>query len=135
MAAERDSKGKSRIPLLESISAGIGLALLVAMLAFLAYEAVKTDEGAPAVMLIEPTAVTSAAGQYVVEIKVTNRTRKTAAAVHVEAVLRQSGSDVETSNANFDYVPGKSERRGAIVFSRDPRKYKLWLRVTGFENP
>lgn len=135
MAAERDSKGNSRIPLLESLAAGIGLALLVAMFAFLVYEAVKTDDGAPAVMVVEPTGVTSAAGQHVVEIKVTNRSRKTAAAVQVEGVLSEGGSDVETSNASLDYVPGKSQRQGAVVFSKDPRSHKLQLRITGYESP
>ena len=135
MASERDSKGKSRVPLLESISAGIGLALLLGMFVFLAYEAFKKDDGVPPVMAVVPTAMSKAGGQYIVELEVSNQSRRTAAAVQVEGVLKQGGSEVETSSASFDYVPGKSERRGGIVFTRDPRKHRLQLRVTGYENP
>ena len=135
MATKRGGKGKGQIPLLESVSAGIGLALLVGMFAFLVYEAMNTDDGKPPVIVVEPTSVTAAQGQYVVEIRVTNQSRKTAAAVQVEGVLTQGGADVETSNASLDYVPGKSRRTGGVVFTRDPRQHGLNLRVTGYERP
>ena len=135
MASERDSKGKARTPLLESLSAAIGLALIGSMLAFLVYESVKINDGAPPVMVVQPTAVQAAHGQHIVEIRVKNLSRKTAAAVQVEGVLMKDGTEAEKSNASFDYVPGKSEREGAIVFSKDPRSHDLRFRVTGFERP
>lgn len=69
------------------------------------------------------------------EVKVVNRSRQTAAAVEIEGVLMQSGSQVETSGATLTYVPGNSEAQAGLVFTTDPRRRRLRLRVLGYEKP
>jgi len=136
MPRKKTHTGKEdAIPLLESIAAGVGVALLAAMAGFLALQAWRTDEKIPPLISVEPVGVVAQPGHYVVEVKVENRSETTGAAVQVEGVLKAGDAAVETSNAAFDYVPGNSEREGALVFTEDPRNYRIDLRVTGYELP
>lgn len=45
------------------------------------------------------------------------------------------GEVVEEGEATVDYVPSSSERRGGLVFTRDPRRHELTLRVKGWAEP
>ena len=137
MASDK-GRGKAAaapVSLLESVSAAIGLALVVAMLAFLAYGAARSRNDTPPIMRVEPVGLTAAGGQYIVEVELSNRSRSTGASVGVEGVLKRGGREVETSSATFAYVPGKSRRRGGLIFTGDPRSHVLELRVTGYERP
>lgn len=135
MAAAGNKSEDKRIPLLESISAGIGLAILAGMLGLLTYQALETPPGDPPVLVAEPVGLARAAGTYVMEVKVTNHSRNTGAGVQVEGVLKKGGSEIEKSNTTFDYVPGLSETHGGLVFTEDPRQHQLELRVTGYQRP
>ena len=130
------SGGKARrYPLVEWVSAAIGLAITGGMFGFLAYEAMLQRNGAPPIMKVVPVAVVHGAGLYVLEVDVTNISHQTGAAVEVEGTLEVDGEAIETSSATVTYVPGGSLRRAGLVFTHDPRRYKLGLRVTGYERP
>ncbi len=124
--------GPERIPLLEWAAAFFGLVVVVVMVAVLVLDGLRERDGAPPLLTVQPLRIASAPGQYVVEIQVNNATRKTGASVQVEGKLMKGASDVETSNATLTYVPGRSHRRAGLVFTHDPRKYRMSLRVTGF---
>ncbi len=128
-------KGPERIPLVEWIAALFGGVVLVGMIVFLALEGLRQRDGAPPLMKVQPVRIASMDGQYVVEVDVRNFTRTTGAAVQVEGKLIDGGSDIETSNATVSYVPGELHRRAGLVFTNDPRKHRLKLRVTGYQKP
>lgn len=124
-----------RYPLVEWTSAAIGLAIIAAMFGFLFLEAGRQREHIPPILKAVPVGLVNAPGHYVVEFEVRNDSATTGAAVQVEGTLKRAGSDIETSTASLSYVPGQSSQRGGLVFSRDPRRYQLQLRVTGYERP
>ena len=124
-----------RYPLVEWASAAIGLAITGGMFGFLAYEAVLQRNGTPPIMKVVPVAIAKGDGVYVLEVDVKNVSRHTGAAVEVEGTLKENGEAIETSSATVTYVPGGSLRRAGLVFTNDPRKYKLELRVLGYERP
>jgi uncharacterized protein (TIGR02588 family) len=138
MASRKDGKDKRKalqIPLVEWVSAGVGLAIVLGMFGFLVLDAIRADSGVPPVMRVEPVRITGANGQYVMQVVVTNESRKTGASVQISGELRQAGAVVENSSATLSYVPGESHRRAGLVFTRDPRNYSVRLRVTGYERP
>lgn len=136
MAGKAEQKSKAQqIPLLEWIASGLGLAIVLGMFAFLAIEALTTDSSAPPTMGIEPVSVAKSRDQFIVEVKVSNRSGQTGAAVQIEGSLKQGAEEVETSNATIDYVPGKAERRAGLIFTRDPRRHQAEFRVTGYQRP
>lgn len=125
----------SAIPLLEWVSAAIGLAIVLGMFGFLALDAIRADTGVPPIMRVEPSRLTKAGGQYVLQVRVSNASRKTGAGVHITGALKRGAETVESSDATLSYVPGQSHRRAGLVFTHDPRAYRLELRVTGYERP
>jgi uncharacterized protein (TIGR02588 family) len=92
-------------------------------------------DGSPPEIVVEPLAVHAHEGGYVVELLVENRGDTTAAAVAVEGTLARAGAAVETSTASFDYVPSRSQRRGGLFFTADPREYDATVRATGYAEP
>ena len=135
MAGKRKKQSRPRYPLIEWVSAALGLVITAAMFGFLAVEAIRQRDGVPPVLDVAATGLTAASGRYIVEVQVTNGSRKTGAAVEVEGTLMRGRATVETSSATFDYVPGKSYRQGGLVFTNDPRRFQLVLRVKGYERP
>jgi uncharacterized protein (TIGR02588 family) len=124
-----------RYPLVEWLSAALGLVIIAAMLGFLVLEAARQRERLPPSMNVVPVGLVSNPGRYLVEVEVTNAAHKTGASVQIEGVLKEGETDVETSSATLAYVPGESRRRAGLLFTRDPRSYQLELRVTGYELP
>jgi uncharacterized protein (TIGR02588 family) len=131
-AKQKEQKGPS---LLEWASAALGAILAIGTLVFIAIEAVDPAAEKPPLLYVQPLAVVAEGGLYVVELEVANRSGQTAAAVEIEGELKQAGNRIETSNATLNYVPGHSERRGGLIFTRDPRRYSFEVRATGFAKP
>ncbi|QNM82505.1 TIGR02588 family protein [Sphingomonas sabuli] len=124
----------SAIPVLEWVAAGLGLILILGTFAFLAIEGLR-GETSPPLLSVRPVSAERSSDAHLIEIEVENTSDRTAAAVTIEAALKSGERDIETSSATFDYVPGKSTRKGGMLFIRDPRHYRLELRVTGYQNP
>ena len=119
-------------PLLEWFAAATGALVTLALLGFIAWKAVTATPADPATVTLRAGAVHATPGGYVVEVTAHNPTDSTAAAVRIEGRL---GAGDETSEATIDYVPGRSERKAALLFSQDPRRHGLSLRATGYEKP
>ena len=121
---------KDPVPLLEWVAAAIGLVIALALLGTIGLEAIRgTDRQVP---VLEPRVlrIESSSAGHVVLFEVANRSGQTAAAVQV---MGTAGG--EESQAALDYVPGRSEAKGGLLFSRDPRGQKLEIRVTGYQQP
>ncbi len=128
------TKGRDPIPALEWAAAGLGLLVAVALLAIIGREALTGSERPLPVLRPEIGRVASTPAGHVVEFRVRNLSEQTAAAVQIEGKLT-GGAEDETSIATVDYVPGRSEAAGGLIFAGDPRGGKLELRVTGYEIP
>ena len=125
-----------RIPLLEWISAAVGLLIVLVIVVLLGVEGLKSKKDElPPLLLVEANSFSAYSDSYIVEVTVRNRSRQTGASVQLEGSLSEGETEVETSSTVLGYVPGKSQRRAGLVFTKDPRRYKLELRVSGYERP
>lgn len=129
---EKQAKGPS---LLEWIAAAIGALLVIGTLTFIGLEALATKDGSPPILQVTPVSVASEGGSHVVQVKVTNSSSQTAAAVQIQGELRRGGQALETSNATLSYVPAQSEQMAGLLFTLDPRRYSIQVRATGYEEP
>ena len=125
LSSERDP-----VPALEWAAAATGLLLLLALCFVLLREVGAGNDRDVPILSARIERVTRTATGYVADIVVANGSRQTAAAVQVEGKL----GDEETS-ATLDYVPGRSEARGGLIFVGDPRTGAVELRVVGYELP
>ncbi|RWM91884.1 MAG: TIGR02588 family protein [Mesorhizobium sp.] len=132
-----DNKAKTRKPgtsIAEWVVAGISSIVLLAVLSYLVVDGVSTRDGT-ARIIVQPLAVAVTEGGYVVEFAAANRAGKSVAAVEIKGELRNGDEVVEESSATLDYVPQKSQRKGALIFSRDPETYDLRLFAGGYSEP
>jgi uncharacterized protein (TIGR02588 family) len=126
---------KASTPALEWVAAAIGLLLLLILLAIIGREAVGGEAAEPPAIAVTAGRTVAAAGGHLVEIEAANASGATASAVQVEGALMAGDRAVETSRLVFDYVPGRSRRRGGMFFTQDPRRHRLELRALGYQEP
>lgn len=119
---------------LEFIAALIGAALTLATLGIIVWDGIQ-EEGRPALVTLRAEAVHPHEAGFVVEVVAENSGDDTAADLLIEGSLMQGGEAVETSEATFDYVPSRSERRGGLIFAQDPAMFQLKLQAKGYIEP
>lgn len=118
----------------EWIVAALGAAIVAGSLAILAYTALTEEETPPSISFGVPAVRPVAAG-FLVEVMLRNDGTRTAAKLQIEGLLVEGEKIIETSQATFDYVGARSERRGGLFFANDPGKFQLQLRARGYELP
>ena len=122
------------IPTVEWVTGLAGLAIVVATLGAIAWEALRAGSGAPALHVTLETVTEGPAG-YVAGIVVRNASRQAAAGVVVEGRIQGADGGATRSEVRLDYVPGLSERRALLTFPSAPRPPGVALRVLGYTTP
>lgn len=118
----------------EWIFAGISCAALLSVLTYLVIDGLSAPDGTPEIVVV-PAGTTPGNDRYVVEFSASNRGGKSVAAVEIKGELRDDKGVVEESSVVLDYVPQKSERRGALIFTADPNRHQLRLFAGGYIEP
>lgn len=113
---------------------GVSLALVLATVGFLVYEAVSSPASPPD-LSVELGTPERRGQVWAVPVTVRNRGEETAEGVHVEAVLRLAGGREERSELEIMFVPRRSQREGWVYFQQNPARGRSEGRVTGFEKP
>lgn len=101
---------------------------------YLFYRAL-TGPSLPPLVTVEAERILPAGRGYLVELRIVNEGTGTAANLTVEGALMQDTVAVEKSTATIAFVPAETERRGGLFFTKDPRRYRLDLRPTGYDRP
>lgn len=135
---EDGDNGAPEISGWEWLTAALGLVLVLGAVTVLVLHAVRGGDAPPDLVVRVERVVPVGAG-YVAEFEVENRGTETAAAVTVrgEVAAPAGGAEgaAETSETQLDHVPGRSVRRGGLLFTRDPRTAPLRVRATGYTEP
>jgi uncharacterized protein (TIGR02588 family) len=119
---------------LEWVAALLGLVVVLAALVVLVHQALLGGDGPP-VIATEVTAVERGGGSYRVEVRVVNRGGRTAAQLKIEGTIEGPGGVPETSDTVIDYLPAHSTQPINLLFTRDPRRAQLAVRVVSFTDP
>ncbi|MEG8222835.1 hypothetical protein [Sphingobium psychrophilum] len=132
--AKGDSR-RGKTPLLEWFAAVTGLLLILSVVAVIGREAIREPAADTPAIAIQVGAIGQVADGFVVAFEALNQANGTAVAVEIEGTLMSGSSLVERSVATIDYVPGHGRTSGGLFFSKDPRKNRLIVRATGFQDP
>lgn len=132
--AEDGQQPEGGTPMLEWISAALGLLVTLVLLGFIGWQAWRGGDGLPAIE-VRAERILPAAGGWVVEVVAENLSSATAAAVGIEGVLTRDGRIIAVSRLTLDYVPSHSERTGGLFFAEDPQEHRLGLRPLGYAEP
>lgn len=123
------AKTAAKPPLLEWVASALGLVLILFVMGVIARDAFNGSAGMAPDIQVAATRVSQSQAGFLVEFEARNLSPITAAQIAIEGKLPGG----ETSTATIDYVPGRSARRGGLMFSADPRGIEL--RVLGYQNP
>jgi uncharacterized protein (TIGR02588 family) len=126
---------RGKPPLLEWFAAATGLLLILSVVAVIGREAIREPAADTPAIAIQVGAIGQVADGFVVAFEALNQANGTAVAVEIEGTLMSGSSLVERSVATIDYVPGHGRTSGGLFFSKDPRKHRLIIRATGFQDP
>ncbi|WP_118856485.1 hypothetical protein [Sphingomonas mesophila] len=127
---EHKAAASEPVPALEWVAAALGLILLVTLCAILLREVGAGNDRDVPMLSARVERVTATPAGFVADVVVENASRQTAAAVQVEGKLGD-----EEASATLDYVPGRSQARGGLMFKADPRSGALQVAVVGYELP
>lgn len=130
----RRARKTNSVPTIEWITGLASLALVIAAMGFIAFEAIR-DEGALPDLHVEVETIRPSGSGYAVTVTVRNDARQAAADVVVQAVWQGAGARAMTGDLQLDYVPGLSERQVTFVFPERPDPTGLELRVVAFTTP
>lgn len=110
--------------------------LIVAVIVGLVIYKWLTQKNQPPVISISPsTEIREAPGQFYVPFEIENTGGETAESVQVMAELRIKGEVEESGEQQIDFLASGEKQEGAFVFSRDPRKGELVVRVASYKLP
>jgi len=132
--AKPTAKTPPPTPLVEWLAAAVGLILVVATLVLIASEALMADPSPPQVE-VRAVEIRSSGPGFLVVVEARNVGGSPAAGVLVEGELERGDAPPETAEANFDFIPDHSARRGGLFFQTDPRQGRLALRAKGYSEP
>ena len=122
-----------RISIWEWVAAAAADALVVAAVVTLLVAG--RHERTPPRLSVRVEAAEPAGAYFRVRFAVRNDGGTTAAEVVVRGEVQDASRTTETAEVTFDYVPDGSERRGALLFTTDPRTAHLAVRALGYREP
>jgi len=128
------ARAEQQVPWLEWVASGIGLLLVLGIFSVIGWQ-VFSGATTPPAITVEVETVAPVEGGHRVLFRARNAAGGAAAQVEIEGKLSAAGIDPETSRVVLDYIPGHSERRGGLFFTRDPRAGAVSVRATGFAEP
>lgn len=131
---KNETKTPPRIPLLEWICAALGLIVVLTLISYTTYNAIKENHADPEVKT-EILDIKAFEQGFLVRIRAVNNGGIAAAGVIIQGTLNADGKEVETSEFTFDYLPSHSAGEGGLFFSMNPSEKDLKVRALGYQKP
>lgn len=113
---------------------GIGLVLTLAVVGFLAWDAARSGDEPPD-LVVELGAPQPRTHGWAVPVTVRNLGEETAEGARVLVTLELPGGEKEEAEIDLPFVPRHSRREGWVHFLHPPASGRLSGRVTGYEQP
>jgi len=123
-----------RISRLEWLVAALGLLFVLGTTGFLVADALVAEPTPPRIVVRADSVAALGPSGWLVRFTARNEGRETVAGLSIVGELRL-GADTIEARATLDYLPGRSERGGGLLYPVDPRRGALQLRAEGFREP
>jgi uncharacterized protein (TIGR02588 family) len=130
----QDSKDSGR-SLAEWFTFGLASAIVTVVIGLVIYIWLGKKTSPPILSVNREEAIRKVNGQFYVPFTLKNQGGKTAESVHVVAKLELSNSIEESGEQEVDFLSSGEKQDGAFIFSQDPHKGKLTIRVVSYKLP
>jgi uncharacterized protein (TIGR02588 family) len=119
---------------IEWLTGLVSTLIILAMTGWILFEATTTADRPPE-LSAHVLSVDRVGEAWRVMIEVRNEGDEAAAAVGVKATLMDGDTEIEEAETTFDYVAAGSTSRGGLHFARDPARFRLHIKPSGFTEP
>ncbi|MDB9511665.1 TIGR02588 family protein [Kamptonema animale CS-326] len=130
-----DNQKEFKQSLAEWVTFAIASFILTTLIGLVVYNLLTNKHEPPILSVTQNTAMRETGGQFYIPFILTNTGGETAESVQVIAELRVNGEVVESGEQQIDFLSSGESQEGAFIFSRDPRKGQLILRVASYKLP
>lgn len=93
------------------------------------------DDQPPVISVTHRAAIQRQQGQYYVPFTVTNTGGGIAESVQVVGELMVNGEVAEMGEQQIDFLSADEEQQGTFIFSQDPERGELMIRVASYKLP
>ena len=118
------------VPLLEWVAAALGALVALTLIGVIGWSALNEHPDELPRLSVAAGPVEAAGAGRAVRFTVSNSGGRTAKQVQVEGKLGE-----QAASATLDYVPGRSQESGALLFDAEPAGGTVELQVTGYQLP
>lgn len=126
---------KKRLLSPEKITFAIAAMIVTVLVGLILFLWVTQNDQPPVLTVYQNEAIREEQGQFYVPFTLKNTGGQTAESVQVIGELKQGDQTIETGEQSIDFLSSFEEEEGAFLFSRDPRKADLTIRVASYKLP
>lgn len=109
--------------------------ILTGIVGLVCYTWVNDNDEPPIVSVTNKQKILEVNGQFYVPFEIINTGGETAESVQIMAELKINNEVIETGEQQIDFLSRSEKEEGAFIFSTDPRKGQLTLRVASYKSP
>ncbi len=119
----------------EWVTLSISLLILAVIVSLVAYIWINEKNQPPLLSVSNKQKIWEADGQFYVPFEIVNKGGETAESVQLIAELEIQGKVTQTGEQQIDFLSRGEKEEGAFVFTQDPRKGQLTIRVGSYKSP
>jgi uncharacterized protein (TIGR02588 family) len=126
---------QSRRSLAEWVTFSIAAAILSTVIGLVLYIWLGKQSQPPILSVTYEKTIRKSEGQFYVPFVLLNKGGETVESVRVVAKLKMSNGIEELGEQEIDFLSSGEVQNGAFVFSKDPKKGQMNIRVTSYKLP
>ncbi|MEM6401361.1 MAG: TIGR02588 family protein [Cyanobacteria bacterium P01_D01_bin.116] len=120
----------------EWVTFSVASSILIAVVGLVSFTWIKQPAQKPPLLIVTSNKPQrNIKEQYYIYFEVVNKGEETAASVQVIAELRINGKIEETGEQQIEFLSRGEKETGAFIFSQNPEKGELILRVASYKSP
>lgn len=138
MSSNSDTSTEEKRPkrtLAEWVTFSIASFILAVVVSLVGYTWLNDKDQPPILSVSNQQTIREVNGQYYIPFEIVNTGGETAEAVQILAELWIGGEMAETGELQVDFLSRGEKQEGAFIFTQDPRKGQLKIRVASYKLP
>ncbi|MCU0525265.1 MAG: TIGR02588 family protein [Elainella sp. Prado103] len=119
----------------ETIAFMFASIIVIGLISLICYIWATQGDQPPILMVSRTQPIRQEQGQYYVPFTLKNLGGRTAESVQVIGELKHNERTLELGEQQIDFLSSHEEEEGAFIFSQDPRRGELTIRVASYKLP
>ncbi|NJL80580.1 MAG: TIGR02588 family protein [Richelia sp. RM2_1_2] len=133
---QQEEKLHQKRTIAEWVTFSVASSILIGVVGLVSFTwIVQSPQQPPILVITNNQPLRRINGQYYIPFEIVNQGGETAASVQVIAELRINGKVEETGEQQIQFLSKSEKEMGAFIFTQNPEKGELILRVASYKSP